>query len=237
MGKVQYIFDRYVEAVDKLGKDFSYAQMIPYLDKALVKAGLDLTPTEFAEEVCHELETNKDWSPSSQKVNAYLNSLPNGLLKDHLSDTIITSRLNSSLWLDYRDLGWVKSKKAVAFLVENNLHDKKPVTIVKKGKNKSFTVSVFLGDIKQKAGINKLPHGKAYAEVYDAIDDVLGKKAITELLSDVCEADIEVINWPNVTNLDDAEYEIVFYPDDQWAESLMEETADDVAVVLQSVFS
>lgn len=236
--KVQYIFDKYVEAVNKLGRDFDYDKMIPYLDKALVKAGLDLTPSRFVREVWHQLENDDTWNPHPVKVNAYLNSLPPRTLKRKLTDKIVTSRLNQHHWSDYRDLEWVKNQKAVAFLIDNDLHDKKPVTITKKRKGKAFSVAVFLGDLRAEVGITELPKGHTYAHTYDAVDAELGKAPATKLLKDIyADVDLEVTNWPNVTNLDDVEYEIVFYPDDEWAESLMEETAEEVAAVLQSMLS
>jgi len=236
---MQYMFDRYVHAVETLGNKFDYAKMNPILEKGLVKAGLKHIDTDkFFRAVWRELDKpNSEWQPDPSKVAAFLNVMPYDTLQKKLTDNIVCSRLNTKDWVDFRSPQWVKQKHTARFLTENDLNDGKPVTIVKKTGGKSFAVSVFLGDVREKLGIDSELKNLAYATAYNTIQEEVGKEAITTELKKVfADESFEVINWPNLTNIDEVEYEIVFYPEDHWAETLKEETADEIAATFQALF-
>lgn len=240
--KARYMFDKYVEAVEKLGRNFDYKKMMPVLEKGLVKAGIvDCDGPKFLRLVWRNLENifgqADDWNPHPDKVYAFLNSIPQTLLKIRLTDEIVCGRLQQKDWGDFRDPMWIKQQKAVSYLRQHRLHDKKPVTLIKKGQDRSFSVSVFLGDVRDKIGVQDTKTQKAYADLYDVVTAELGKEPVTARLKKIfSNENFEVINWPNLSNLDDTEYEIVFYPEDPWANCLMEDTAEEVAAEIQKLY-
>jgi hypothetical protein len=231
---MQYIFDHYVEAVEKLGDNFDFDTMTPYLDKALVKTGLKLNSKTYLNKMWAELRKGT-WTPCKEKLNTFLNVLPPEMLKKNLTDKIVKANLDESDWGGYRAHGWIKIQKASEFITENNLHDNKPVTIVKR-EGKVFTVSVFLGDQRNKAGAVPEVSDKAYAAVYDAVAEEIGKPAVDKKLKRLYADNYEITNWPDITDLNDTEYEIIFTPDDDWADSLVFETAEEVAAEIHSIF-
>lgn len=234
--KMKYMFDQYVVAVDKLGDSFDVGTMRPYFDKALVKAGFEINTKQFFNRVWAELDRGT-WKPNKNKLNKVLNVMPNKVLKQNLTDNIVKANLKESTWGDYRSASWVKQQKAISYLKAHNLDDGKPVTVVKRSKGKSFAISIFMGDLKKLVGVGTAPkEAKAYAMAYDAVTNEIGQKAAVASLKKIYSENFEVTNWPDITDLNNVEYEVVFYPDDDWADSLVYETAEEVAATLQNLF-
>lgn len=233
---MRYIFDHYVEAINKLGNRFDHEVMRPYLDKALVKAGLNIKSDTFVNRFFLALEKGY-FKPDPKKVNAFLNVLPYGILKNKLTDKIVKANLAKEEWSSYRPVQWIKAQKAASYIKKNKLNETTPITIVKR-KGKSFTVSVFLGDVNHVLDLDLPKNQKAYADLYDAVSSEIGKNALQKRLKKkIYASNFEITNWPDVTDLNDVEYEIVFTPDDDWADSLIEETADEVAAEVKKMLS
>ena len=233
--KMKYMFDQYVVAVDKLGDSFDVGTMTPYFDKALVKAGFEINTKQFFNRVWAELDRG-NWKPNKTKLNKVLNVMPNKVLKQNLTDNIVKANLKESDWGDYRSGAWVKKQKAISFLKAHNLNDGKPVTVVKRLSGKAFAISIFMGDLKKQVGVGAPKDTKAYAMAYDAVTNEIGQKAAIASLKKIYSENFAITNWPDITDLNSVEYEVEFYPDDDWADSLVYETAEEVAATLQRLF-
>lgn len=232
--KKQKIFTVYVEAVRKKGDSFDFYKSAKAFDKLLEKVGLSLKSNQFFREVWDELDDpNSRWDVTEEDLGTFLDVMPKDLLKRNLTKNIIQKKIKPADQEKYEKLIAIMKPQAQAkFLAKNKMTSATPVmfTKVKDGK---CIIRAFLGNITNKVGMpSKSASGSLYRDFYDALEQEIGRKSLQKAIAYVVpQIEFNVVDWPNMSTLEDARYEVEFYfePD----ETLLQNLADAVALTVE----
>lgn len=233
--KKQKIFDKFIEVVEKKGSKFDFYKTAKAFDTFLEKVGLTIKSNQFFREVWDELnDPQSRWDIDEDALTIFLEAMPKDMIKRNLTDEMIQRKIKPVDQPKYEKLVANFQEATASFLTENNLKSLSPVVITRKGKGQ-FSVRAFLGDIRDRIGVpSEIQSAIMYRDFYDALEQEIGKNKCKRAVADIVpEVEFELSDWPNMTNLDDAQYEIVFYfePD----EKLVRDVEEAVALTIEGL--
>ena len=201
--KMREIFEWYTKAYkkkctenpDKESKDIFYS-LTHDLDKYLQDISPEMNGAMFIAKIFDELEyPDRVWKPKYEDLLLFFDSLPTDVYTKKWS--VMVHHLKRDDW------GRYNKKYAKASFLESLGTDH--IILMKEDKRKNLIFSVFLGDIQGKLGISEIDLSQRYDETYDAIEQEIGRDAITKYLPD----GIQVVDWPNASVLTNAKYEFL----------------------------
>jgi len=217
-----------------MGSRFDFGKSGKSFNKFLKREGLDIDGTRYFRELWDELSDPKSrWSVDGEDLETFIEVVPKDVLKRNFTwDTVqrIVAPVDQP---KYEKMLSMKTKAEVRASYIRRIPKTLTVTRSEKGK---CTIRGFLGDITDKIGAPRnIASGTLYRDFYDSLEQEIGKKRIHRTIAHVVpEVGFEVTDWPNMSTIDDAQYEIEFFfePD----EVLLQELAKAVATAVSKLF-
>lgn len=195
--KMQEVFDWYVDNRPKDVYEFSSD-----LDESLKLRDINMNSAEFVAAILNELDLGQlasNWKPwpDNKRITIFLESLPRRFIKDWWS--LVSKYVPEEKWEKFKQ----KIRSSASFI--DFLESDEPVILVNENKKKDLIFSVYLGNIIAKLGLTEDDLKHRYDDVYDAIENELGHKAISAHIPSY----LSVIDWPNASTLENAKYEFL----------------------------
>jgi len=220
--KMQDVFDRYIAAIDRMGSKFDFIRMAPKLEDRLKLEGIRMNAAQYFSKVFDELEyPQSNWRVDYEDLKKFFEVLPDRIKKDSITKDILKRHVPPGEWSLYnKELAKqlsarleekkpVKAQAKAHYLESIGAFDQKPIVLSEKLKKDEYIVQVFLGDVSKVVG-SLQEHEEDYSQLYDTLEQEIGRDVASAAFTKAFEDDVTVTveDWPNLSCLVDAAYEV-----------------------------
>lgn len=216
--KMQEVFDRYIAAIDRMGSKFDFIKMSPRLEDRLKLEGIRMNPAQYIAEIFDELEYPRgNWKVNYEDLKKFFGVLPDRIKKERITQEILENHVPRNEWglydkklaasLEESSVNQSKAKVQAAYLESIGAFEQKPVILSERLKKGEYIVQIFLGDVSKVVGSYE---DSNYPKLYDSLEEEIGRGVALAAFKEAFQNDVAVTveDWPNLTCLVDAAYEI-----------------------------